>query len=111
MQQHLHVDLIVQVPNDHVLITKVEYEQLQQEKLEGKYWTMADLEKQVKKDWRWIKTNILYPTRFKQILDIENGGFVYYPEGRGKNWSFLASKMAKFLDDNFHLIHGGGESK
>jgi len=103
----LQVNLTVNVPDHLVLVEKVEYEQLQQEKLSGQYWTMADLEKHVKKDWRWIKTNILYPTRFKQILDVNNGGFVYYPEGRGKNWSFQASKMAKFLDDNFYLIFGG----
>lgn len=107
--QQLQVNLTIPIPEGYVLITKIEFEELQQEKLNGKYWTMKDLEHQVNKDWRWIKDNILYPTRFKQILDVKNGGFVYYPEGRGKNWSFQASKMAQFLDDNFHLIHGGSK--
>lgn len=104
--QQLQVNMTIPIPEEYVLITKVEFEQLQQEKLSGQYWTMKDLEKRVGKEWRWIKDNILYPSRFKEILDVNNGGFVYYPEGRGKNWSFHASKMAQFLDDNFHLIFG-----
>lgn len=104
--QQLQVNMTIPIPEEYVLITKVEFEQLQQEKLSGQYWTMKDLEKRVGKEWRWIKDNILYPSRFKNILDVNNGGFVYYPEGRGKNWSFHASKMAQFLDDNFHLIFG-----
>ncbi len=104
--QQLQVNMTITIPEEYVLITKVEFEQLQQEKLSGQYWTMKDLEKRVGKEWRWIKDNILYSPRFKKILDVNNGGFVYYPEGRGKNWSFHASKMAQFLDDNFHLIFG-----
>lgn len=103
-KQKLNVTLSISIPEDMVLIKKVELEELQREKLSGRYWTMKDLEKRVGKEWRWIKDNILYPTRFKNILDVNNGGFVYYPEGRGKNWSFQARKMAKFLDDNFYLI-------
>ncbi|WP_225986212.1 DUF771 domain-containing protein [Psychrobacillus glaciei] len=34
------------------------------------YWTKHE----------WIKGNILYPSKFKKILDVHNGGFVYYPQ-------------------------------
>jgi len=102
--QHLNVTLSIPIPEDMILIKKVELEELKAQSLTGQYWTMKDLAKRVGKEWRWIKANILYPSRFRKILDVQNGGFVYYPQGRGKNWSFLASKMAKFLDDNFHLI-------
>lgn len=104
--QKLKVELLLEIPNDYILIKKVEYEQLQQEKLSGVYWSMKDLEKRVGKDWRWIKEHILYPSDFKKMLDVKNGGFVYYPERRGKNWTFHAGKMAQFLDDNFYLIFG-----
>lgn len=104
--QQLQVSLNVHIPEHLILVEKVEYEQLQQEKLSGVYWSMKDLEKRVGKDWRWIKEHILYPSDFKKILDVKNGGFVYYPEGRGKNWSFHAGKMAQFLDENFYLIFG-----
>jgi phage pi2 protein 07 len=65
---------------------------------------MKDLEKRINRKNEWIKENILYPTKFRKILDVENGGFVFYPKSKGQNWSFHASKMADFLDKNFHMI-------
>ncbi|MGG2057376.1 DUF771 domain-containing protein [Lysinibacillus pakistanensis] len=105
--QQLQVNLTISIPEEYVLITKVEYDQLQQEKLSGQYWTMKDLEQRINKEYRWIKENVLYPSKFKKVLDVKEGGFVYYPEITGEKWSFHAPKMAKFLDDNFHLIFGG----
>lgn len=103
-KQHLNVTLSIPIPEDMILIKKVELEELKAQSLTGVYWTMKDLEYRVGKEWRWIKDNILYPSRFRKILDVQNGGFVYYPKGRGKSWSFLASKMSRFLEDNFYLI-------
>lgn len=104
--QQLSVNLSIPIPDDSVLISKIELEELKQESLSGVYWNMRDLEKRVNKKQDWIKENILYPTRFKERLDSNNGGFVYYPEVQGQTWSFQANKMAKFLDDNFHKIFG-----
>ncbi|WP_421663588.1 DUF771 domain-containing protein [Lysinibacillus telephonicus] len=104
--QQLQVNLTVPVPENYVLISKVEFEELQQERLSGIYWSMKDLENRINKKHEWIKSNILYPTKFREVLDVKNGGFVYYPEVTGEKWSFHASKMAKFLDDNFHSIFG-----
>lgn len=107
LMQQLQVNLSIPVPEGYVLVTKVKLEELHQEKLSGVYWTMKDLEDRINKKHEWIKDNVLYPSKFRKILDVKKGGFVYYPEVIGEKWSFLASKMAKFLDDNFHLIHGG----
>lgn len=106
--QQLQVNLTVPVPENYVLISKVEFEELQQERLSGIYWSMKDLENRINKKHEWIKANILYPSKFREVLDVKNGGFVYYPEVTGEKWSFQASKMAKFLDDNFHSIFGKG---
>lgn len=46
----------------------------------------------------------LYPTRFREILDYKNGGFVFYPEGKGREWSFHAPRMSQFLDKHFSDI-------
>ena len=56
---------------------------------------MKDLEKRVNRKSEWIKENI-YPSKFKKILDVESGGFVFYPETKGQTWSFQASKMTVF---------------
>lgn len=104
MVQNLNVEIKVPIPQHMVLITKVELEELHQEKLSGVYWTMQDLEKRINKKHEWIKENILYPSKFRKILDVKNGGFVYYPARVGEKWTFQASKMGKFLDDNFKSI-------
>ncbi|WP_054767295.1 DUF771 domain-containing protein [Lysinibacillus parviboronicapiens] len=103
----LQVNLTIPVPDDYVLIMKVELEELQQDRLNGVYWTMVDLENRIGKKQVWIKENILYPQKFKRQLDVSQGGFVYYPKAKGEKWSFLASKMSQFLEDNFYTIFKG----
>lgn len=106
LTQQIKAEVIINIPSDYVLIKKSELEVLEQERLSGVFWSMEDLEQRINKKHEWIKENILYPSKFRRILDVENGGFVYYPKVRGEKWSFHATKMAKFLDDNFHLIFG-----
>lgn len=107
MVQQLTVNLSIPIPADQVLISKVELEQLKQAELNGIYWNMKDLEQRTGKKHEWIKENILYPTKFKKILDVEQGGFVYYPKSKGQTWTFQATKMSEFLEKNFNRIFGG----
>jgi phage pi2 protein 07 len=102
--QKIKAEIVITIPDDMVLITKVEYEELKQQGLNGVYWSMKDIEKQINRKSDWIKENILYPERFKKVLDCKNGGFVYYPESKGQPWSFKATKMAEFLENNFYNI-------
>jgi phage pi2 protein 07 len=102
--QKLNVTLSIQIPDDMVLIKKVEYEEMKDNELKGVYWNMKDLEQKTTRKSEWIKENILYPSRFRKILDAENGGFVFYPKVKGQTWVFQASKMTKFLDVNFTAI-------
>jgi len=102
--QHLNVTLSIPIPEDMILIKKVELEELKAQSLAGVYWTMKDLEQRTNKKHAWLKENILYPSKFRKHLDVKNGGFVYYPSLQGEKWAFLASKMSRFLEDNFYLI-------
>ncbi len=104
MQQLISTNVVIQIPSDYVLISKTEFEELKQQELSGAYWSMKDLEKRTNKKHEWIKENILYPERFRKILDVSHGGFVFYPKSKGQTWSFHATKMAKFLDDYFREI-------
>jgi len=106
MNQTLDVSLSVPIPENMVLISKVELQELERKSLEGVFWTMKDLEIRTNKKQEWLKRNILLKKKFKDELDVDNGGFVFYPSGSGQTWSFQANKMAKFLDDNFHKIFG-----
>lgn len=102
--QKLNIDIEVQIPSDSILIKKIELQQLEGEALTGVYWNMKDLENRINKKQFWIKDNILYRPKFKEVLDSKNGGFVYYPDSKGQPWSFQAIKMAEFLDKNFKEI-------
>lgn len=104
IMQQLSVNLTIPVPSDSVIISKLELQELKQQQLKGVYWSMKDLEKRINRKNEWIKENILYPSKFKEILDTESGGCVFYPKSRGQTWSFHALKMTEFLDDNFHKI-------
>lgn len=104
--QNLHVSLSIPIPEDTVMISKVEFEQLKKSELVGVYWNMKDLENRTNRKSEWIKENILFPSRFRKKLDIEYGGFVYYPKSKGQTWAFQASKMSVFLETNFNLIFG-----
>lgn len=102
--QNLSVQLTIPIPSDSVLVSKVELEQLKKSELTGIYWTMKDLEKRVGRSSEWIKENILFPPRFRRVLDVEQDGFVFYPKSKGQVWSFHAPKMAEFLDKQFNQI-------
>ncbi|SDB96981.1 DUF771 domain-containing protein [Shouchella lonarensis] len=102
--QELSVNLTIPIPEDSILITKNEWNELKEEKLRGVYWDMKQLEERIHRKQDWIKENILYQPRFIKKLDAEKGGFVYYPRAKGQKWSFQANKMADFLDKHFSDI-------
>ncbi|MDQ6418701.1 DUF771 domain-containing protein [Paenibacillus sp. LHD-117] len=102
--QTLNVQLAIPIPADSVLISRVELDELKKNELMGVYWNMKDLEKRVGRSSIWIKENILFPPRFRKLLDVDQGGFVFYPKNQGQVWSFHAPKMAAFLDSRFGQI-------
>ncbi|MBU5212463.1 DUF771 domain-containing protein [Heyndrickxia oleronia] len=102
--QQFQVSISIPIPEDSILIKKVEFEELKNQSLTGVYWNMRDLEFRTKRKSEWIKEHILYPSRFRKILDSETGGFVFYPKKKGQTWAFQANKMAAFLDKYFQQI-------
>lgn len=102
--QSLTTNVTIPIPSDSVLISKVELHELKQQQLTEVYWSMKDLEVRVKRKHEWIKENILYPPKFRKQLDVNSGGFVYYPKSKGQTWLFHAPKMKEFLDKNFVQI-------
>lgn len=68
------------------------------------WWTMKDLEDATGYSDDWLKEKILLRPCYKNLLDLENGGFVYYPEKRGEKWMFIASRMSEFLENRFTEI-------
>lgn len=104
--QQLNVNVSIPIPEDMVLIQKIELEELKGQNLAGVYWNMSHLTKRTSKSVNWLKDNILFKPQFKKILDSHNGGCVFYPRVQGQPWVFKAKEMAEFLDNHFHQIFG-----
>lgn len=102
MEQILNINMTlhIQIPSEYVLITKEEYENLKHHELLGHTWDMNDVRARLNNvDSRWIKEHILYPNR--EVLAVENGGFVLYPKASGSKWKFGALKMANYLENHW----------
>ncbi|MBC1235223.1 DUF771 domain-containing protein [Listeria booriae] len=98
------IEVKIPIPEDFVLIPKEAYEGLVNAQLEGKWWKMSDLKAHTNLSKEVLESKILLRPRFKQVLDVNCGGFVKYPTGKGSHWLFLASEMTKFLNDYFPQI-------
>lgn len=92
MQQKIEVKLLIPVPAEYVMIKKVEYQELKQSELLGRYWTMKDLEERTGMKSQWLKENILYKPKFKVQLE----KFVYYPNSQGGSGVFRPRRWLNF---------------
>jgi phage pi2 protein 07 len=96
------LDVKVAIPDDYILIKKVEWEEHLSRELTGKQWGMKELEEATGRKSNWLKENVLYP--YRDELDVMSGGFVRYPEKSGSPWKFGALKMSAWLEDNLERV-------
>lgn len=64
-----------------------------------KQWGMAELREALlnKAQW-WVVQEVL--NKYRDELDMENGGFVFYPHTNRTPWRMDAWKMSRWLRDN-----------
>lgn len=91
--------LTVSIPSEYVLITREEYKELQSKSDERIWIGFKELQ-----DLTGLKRTKLDDilTRYRDELDIKNGGSVKYPDG-GK-WNFNKRATLKWLEDNHSRI-------
>lgn len=96
--QQLKTEIIIQIPETHVLIEKVELEELKQqanpEWVAGLDW----LKQQTGMGADTLKEKVLYPHK-KELI-----GFVAYPREGQRLWRFNTSPMKKWLRENFRRV-------
>lgn len=85
------------IPEDHVIITREEYEALQSVELTGKFIKMKELVSHTSRSAPWIKKNVLYKSKYQKNLE----EIVYYQKNQGDIFIFKAKEMYDFLDKNF----------
>lgn len=99
------LQLTVEIPDEYVLITKVEYEELQKLADKGNCWeSLAWFKQQVGiKHPDTLKTKILYPYR----EELER--FVRYPSQKGEPWKFHKNLTMQWIENNFDKVVGRGK--
>ncbi|MDK4449760.1 MULTISPECIES: DUF771 domain-containing protein [Enterococcus] len=102
MTQYLEAKIVI--PEDYVIITKVEYERFILNEELGRWWTLKDVMKRVNRGRTWLIGNLLNHPKYRKKIDVKNGGFVKYPVGGKDSYLFLASETKKFLEENFSSI-------
>lgn len=104
MIKTLNINATIDIPPDHVLITRIEYEEMRESDQIGRWWTLDKVLDRTNRKRDWFKSNILDNPKYRRVIDVNNGGFVKYPKGGGDSYLFLATKTMQFLEDNFTNI-------
>ena len=92
----------IPIPDDMVIIKKIEYQKLLDSVSSQLVWSMKDLEKALGRSDDWIKEKILYP--YREELDVQLGGFVRYPITKGQPWKIGAKQMRNWIEENLEKV-------
>ena len=106
MIQNINVNLAIPIPDDMIVIKKTEFEELKQNEIIGHWVGMHDLVKRTGRSDVWLKAHILNNINLRDRLDIENGGWVFYPR-KGDKWLFKLSGLKDFVENEFSNYVGG----
>ena len=97
----------ITIPAEYVLISKMEYNQLQDDADIGKWWTLQDVLSRINREREWFKRHVLFNKKYRHKIDVKNGGFVKYPIGGRDSYLFLPSRTKEFLENNFSELLKG----
>lgn len=103
-EQTIVAEISVPVPKGYVLVRETHLKELEANEVKGYWWSLDDVVGRINRGKTWFKTNVLEHPKWRHTIDIENGGFVYYPANQGDKYSFLPSKTIEFLENNFSKI-------
>lgn len=70
----------------------------QEEDLTGERWNLKQVATYYHRSEKTICKQVLFP--YRDILDINNGGFIRYSKGNGSPWEIDIKKLKKFIDQN-----------
>lgn len=109
MSQQIEALITIQIPSEMVLVEKAKFEELKANDLRGKMFTMKDFVTRANRSAKWLKDNILNNPNLIKKLDVENGGFVYYPVSQSDRWLFKATGMIEFIENELWKYLGGAK--
>ncbi|MGU8006285.1 DUF771 domain-containing protein [Streptococcus suis] len=97
-------NIVIKLPETHLIVAKEDYRKLQEQASEGQYWTLSDVLSLLSVSR--LLDNILYKPEIRSQIDIDKNtnGFVKYPQNKGGRYFFLASKTKEYFEKNFKDI-------
>jgi len=106
-----YLDARIPIPDECVIISKVEYEELRKADNTGRWMTLQEVLERINRKYQWFNSTVLKNPRYRQLIDIEKNkdGFVYYPGDGRDTYLFLRSKTLSFLEENFSTILKKGD--
>lgn len=104
MSQKIRAEVVLTIPEDKILISLQEYEDLLESNSSGRVINLKSFADLLGRSERWTKENLLEDKIFRRKLDAKNGGFVHYPSYQGDPYSFLEDESRKFIRENFERI-------
>lgn len=101
-----YLEARIPVPDDCVIISKVEYEELRKADSVGQWMTLKEVLECTTRKYDWFTENVLKNPKYRNRIDVEKNseGFVYYPGEGNDKYVFLRSKTLAFLEENFSSI-------
>ncbi|HFI0586415.1 DUF771 domain-containing protein [Streptococcus suis] len=99
-------NIVIKLPETHLIIAKDDYQKLQERASKGQYWTLSDVLSLLSVSRPWLLDNVLYKPEIRSQIDIDRNteGFVKYPQNQGERYFFLASKTKEYFEKNFKDI-------
>lgn len=98
-----YLDAKIPIPEDYVIIARVEYEELKKADEIGRWMSLKEVLERINRGYEWFTINVLKNPKYRRILDVDKNkdGFVYYPGDGRDTYLFHRKKMLEFLDENF----------
>ena len=98
--------ITIQLPENHIIISKDDYNHLAKESTQGRYMILNDVLEMLSVSRPWLLENVLYKPTIRSKIDIDKNkdGFVKYPQNQGGRYYFLASKTKKYFEEHFAEI-------
>ncbi|KAA1042476.1 DUF771 domain-containing protein [Macrococcus equipercicus] len=84
----------IQIPPEFVLISKVEYEELLNNTLDGKFLSLKEVAEHIGCSTAYLKNEILYHPRYKEEIE----KWCHFPTSSGDHYRFHAKSLYQFLD-------------
>ncbi|OFI48853.1 hypothetical protein BG261_05545 [Floricoccus tropicus] len=105
-QQLIKAEVSISIPDDMILINKVELEELidkaDQAESNG-YAKMDEFEKLCAREKTWIKNNLFKDPNFLEQFDMSNNnekGFVRFPRYQNDGYRFKRKQMIDFVNND-----------